>query len=100
MQAQLVTRDGITGIPPYAFVADCLCCKEPADHILIRVSFCRCHASIRYGLCEACRDTYDSENCIEAAMLKEFESVGECSHEVWMRLLLESTGHYEQHGWL
>ncbi len=47
---------------------ECISCPNDSDYMLVRLSFCPCHKSIRYGICEDCRDTATSEKLIEDEM--------------------------------
>jgi hypothetical protein len=46
----------------------CISCPRPADYRLIRLSLCRCHGSVRYGVCKNCRDERKSEKVIQDEM--------------------------------
>jgi hypothetical protein len=78
--AQPRTDDGGTDTPPN--LSECICCQQKPDFILVRVSGCSCHSSIRYGICRKCRDTKESERLIEDEMQKQFLRGGKDTPEV------------------
>ena len=47
---------------------ECISCPNESDYILVRLSLCPCHSTIRYGICANCRDTAASEGLIETEM--------------------------------
>lgn len=57
-----------TDIHPKDLTQECICCRKQPDYILIRLSFCPCHESIRYGICRGCKGTRESEQMIEDEM--------------------------------
>jgi hypothetical protein len=51
---------------------ECICCGNESDYRLIRLSFCPCHTSVRYGICQDCRETPVSEKLIETEMREAY----------------------------
>jgi hypothetical protein len=43
-------------------------CPNRADYLLVRLSLCPCHESIKFGVCRFCRDESVSEKIIENEM--------------------------------
>jgi len=74
---------------------ECVCGNE-SDYRLIRLSFCPCHASVRYGVCRDCRETPASEKIIENEMRAAFLQGQRDTPEEFGRLIEEAS---EQNWW-
>jgi hypothetical protein len=75
---------------------ECICCHRRPDFVLVRLSFCFCHTSIRYGICSECKDTRESERLIEDEMERAYLRGERDTPEEFQHLIDEAL---QQAGW-
>jgi hypothetical protein len=80
-----------TGGHPKDFdTKQCICCHGQPDFVLVRLSFCFCHTSIRYGICSECKDTSESERLIEDEMEQAYRRGERDTPEEFQHLIDEA----------
>jgi hypothetical protein len=75
---------------------ECISCPKPTDYMMVRLSFCPCHASVRYGVCKDCRETPAFEKLIETEMREAYLLGQRDTPEEFQRLIQEA---FEQRWW-